>query len=258
MSSVLRHSGFQSATQRPMVGDTKTSMVRADHLGWMLCDGRTLSIAEYRTLFAVLGYDFGGSGSSFNLPDARGHVMGLINVDNEYTDASTNVSGWVDGDVSGEETHVLTIAEMPSHRHGDVDVSGNTDGSGNTSLNGLHNHTLNDPGHTHSYENNINNQATDNAFSTETAADDADLSKITGSSFTGITLDPSGNHRHEAHRTGGSQPHNNMQPTVFLGNLFIYSGRVNKNVTGFDGITTLTNPANPASYYPPQQNKRLY
>jgi microcystin-dependent protein len=40
--------------------------------GWMLCDGRTLSIYQYPELFAALGYLYGGSGDSFNIPDYRG------------------------------------------------------------------------------------------------------------------------------------------------------------------------------------------
>jgi microcystin-dependent protein len=283
MSSVLRHSGFQSATQRPMVGDTKTSMVRADHLGWMLCDGRALSTAEYRTLFAVLEYSFGGSGATFNLPDARGHVMGLINQPNEYTvTPNPDVSGWADGDVSGYQTHTLTIAEMPAHNHdisgGYLNVSGDVDPSGNgrTSLeltgitldvSGEHTHTATDSGHQHSYENQPYQHDVALSLTTTNTADNINQSQISGVGYANITVSSAGSHthivndpthRHQIASNGGSQPHNNMQPTVFLGNLFIYSGRVNKNVTGFDGITTQTNPANPASYFPPQQNKRLY
>src|SRR4051794_39840720 len=40
--------------------------------GWMLCDGRALSIYLYPELFAALGYLYGGSGDSFCLPDYRG------------------------------------------------------------------------------------------------------------------------------------------------------------------------------------------
>lgn len=55
MSSVLRRNAFQPSTARPMVGDTKTSMVRNDHIGWLVCDGRSLSVTEYRALFNVRG-----------------------------------------------------------------------------------------------------------------------------------------------------------------------------------------------------------
>ena len=76
-----------------------------------------------------------------------------------------------------------------------------------------HSHGITDPGHTHSYVNNTNDQNTDNAFASETAADQADLSATTGSSTTGITVN----------NTGGGGAHNNMQPTIFVSNIFIYS-----------------------------------
>lgn len=43
--------------------------------GWLLCDGRSLSKAEYPELFASIGYIHGGSGSNFNLPDFRGYFL---------------------------------------------------------------------------------------------------------------------------------------------------------------------------------------
>jgi microcystin-dependent protein len=57
--------------------------------------------------------------------------------------------------------------------------------SGEGSVNAINN----DPGHNHAF--------------------------TTGSSFTGVTTN----------NNGGSNAHNNMQPTLFLGNLFIYSGK---------------------------------
>jgi len=41
--------------------------------GWMLCDGRPLSLYLYPELFAALGYLYGGAGDSFNIPDYRGY-----------------------------------------------------------------------------------------------------------------------------------------------------------------------------------------
>lgn len=45
--------------------------------GWFICDGRSLSKNDYFDLWKVIGYNFGGSGSTFNLPDLRNKaVMG--------------------------------------------------------------------------------------------------------------------------------------------------------------------------------------
>lgn len=44
-------------------------------VGWLECDGRTLSTAGYPRLFAVIGTSYGSDGvGSFNLPDLRGRV----------------------------------------------------------------------------------------------------------------------------------------------------------------------------------------
>ena len=42
-------------------------------LGYQPCDGRSLQIADYQTLYSLLGTKFGGDGmTTFNLPDLRG------------------------------------------------------------------------------------------------------------------------------------------------------------------------------------------
>lgn len=41
--------------------------------GWLECNGASLATASYPTLFAVIGYVFGGSGANFNIPDLRGY-----------------------------------------------------------------------------------------------------------------------------------------------------------------------------------------
>ena len=39
--------------------------------GWFICDGRSLSKNDYYDLWKVIGYNFGGSDSTFNVPDLR-------------------------------------------------------------------------------------------------------------------------------------------------------------------------------------------
>lgn len=43
--------------------------------GWAICNGQTLSIANYSALFSILGTSYGGDGiTTFRLPDLRGRV----------------------------------------------------------------------------------------------------------------------------------------------------------------------------------------
>ena len=127
---------------------------------WLFCQGQSLSIETYSKLFSVIGYTYGGDGEAgvFNLPDLRGRVpIG--------SGTGTGLSTRTLAATGGAETHTLSINEMPSHTHG--------------------------------YIKNTNDQSTDNAFATESAADNADLP---------ATTDP----------TGGGQPHNNMQPFIVI------------------------------------------
>ena len=169
----------------PEIGDIKQSVHSSAHNGWLKCDGTAISRTAYADLFAIISTNFGsGNGTTtFNLPDARGRVLGTTGAGSGLTSRSLGAS-------VGAETHTLTVGEMPVHSHG-----------------------VTDPGHTHSYTNNTNDQNTDNAFASETAADQVDLNVTTGSSTTGITIN----------NTGGGDAHNNIQPTLFIGNTFIFA-----------------------------------
>lgn len=43
--------------------------------GWLPCEGASLSTATYSSLFAAIGYTFGGVGATFSLPDLRGEFI---------------------------------------------------------------------------------------------------------------------------------------------------------------------------------------
>lgn len=45
-----------------------------DRPGFLVPDGRPLSVKKYPKLFEVLGHTFGGDGDKFNLPDYRDHA----------------------------------------------------------------------------------------------------------------------------------------------------------------------------------------
>jgi microcystin-dependent protein len=74
--------------------------------GWALCNGQLLPINQNQALFSLLGTTYGGDGRvNFALPDLRDRTP--IHVGNGHTL----------GERAGEESHTLSIAEMPAHSH---------------------------------------------------------------------------------------------------------------------------------------------
>ncbi|MCW2765666.1 MAG: phage tail protein [Nocardioides sp.] len=77
--------------------------------GWMRCEGQTMPISSNQALFSLLGTTYGGDGiQTFALPDLRGRAP-------VHFDSSGN--SFHLGERAGEETHVLTQAEIPAHTH---------------------------------------------------------------------------------------------------------------------------------------------
>lgn len=82
--------------------------------GWLACDGSAVSRGTYAALFAAIGTVFGnGDGSTtFNVPDCRSRLPVGVGTGSGLTPRAL-------GDTGGEETHQLSITEMPSHAHTD-------------------------------------------------------------------------------------------------------------------------------------------
>eukprot|EP00798_Chlamydomonas_sp_ICE-L_P029914 gene29914-biopygen11667 len=200
-------SRFAFSRLSPQVGDYKWSCRQEDFCGWMLCDGRSLSPDQHKELFDVVGTAFGGGGEDFKLPDFRSRVMGAVGPGGgSLTPRSL-------GEVVGDETHTLVESEMPSHVH-----------SGTTDAVGEHSHATNAVGG----QGNAGLCVADgNGTIISTDSSTGELNVMTLP--TALAVSSAGNHAHAftSGSTGLGQAHNNMQPTLFGGSVFVFTGHGN-------------------------------
>lgn len=149
--------------------------------GWFDCNGRTLAKGEvgstYYDLFLAIGYTYGGSGVSFNIPDMRGRV-------GVGQGQGTGLSDRLLADISGAETHTLTMAQMPDHSH----TNNSTNNLGLATVTGF------------------------NTASTTSGLDNSTTEIDLFARPTALSIDS----------VGGGMPHNNMQPYVVLRYLIKY------------------------------------
>ena len=93
------------------IGETKLFAGPYAPVNWLLCQGQTLAISQYNSLYAIIGTQFGGDGiSNFNLPDLRGRVPVGAGTGPGLTPRSPGQSG-------GAEGVTLVTADMPAHAH---------------------------------------------------------------------------------------------------------------------------------------------
>ena len=158
---------------QPFVGEVMCGGWNFCTQGWAECNGQQVSIAEYETLFQLIGTTYGGDGQeTFALPNIQGRTI-------VHQGQGAGLSNRVLGETAGAETVTLTTNQMPSHPHGVAAHSGAEKAASPTGK---------IPGVTATVAPTYNSAAT----SSKTLPVGA--------------LAP----------TGGSQPHNNLQPYLVM------------------------------------------
>jgi microcystin-dependent protein len=80
-------------------------------LGWMFCQGQTLLIADFDTLFNLIGTTYGGDGQrTFNLPNLASRIP-------IHMGTSPSGTTYQIGEMAGTEQETLTTNQIPTHTH---------------------------------------------------------------------------------------------------------------------------------------------
>ena len=101
-----RDSGGGASPDSPYYGEVVAFAGTVAPNGWAFANGQLLTIASNTALFSILGSVYGGDGkSTFALPDLRGRTIIGSGV------------GFNVGDLLGERSTTLTVAQLAPHAH---------------------------------------------------------------------------------------------------------------------------------------------
>jgi len=172
-----------------VVGEVRMWAGPIDHLppGWLPCDGRAVSRANFAELFAVIGTTYGGGSNTttFHLPDFRNRSPMGASQGGSSGQPLTTVSGSATP-YGGAATHTLSVSEMAQHQH--------------------------DMTHDHQVD-----VTTDITVGTQYLYTGLDNGGTIG------TLDTSSSSATYTSSEGGGQPHNNLHP-YFATTYMIFAG----------------------------------
>lgn len=114
--------------------------------GWLLCDGKsTYSIATYEALHDVIGYQYGGAGATFAVPDFRLKMpRGNTAIGDGTISSRGNASGGDSTTVTQTLTVSNTVAVVTGGNHFHQVTLSHTHSTG-----GSHNYNLGSQNHSH-------------------------------------------------------------------------------------------------------------
>ena len=96
---------------QPFIGQIKIFGGNFAPAGYAFCDGALMAIADFQTLFQLIGTTYGGDGqTTFAVPDLRGRVP-------VHQGTGAGLTARVLGQTGGTETVTLTAPQMPAHSH---------------------------------------------------------------------------------------------------------------------------------------------
>lgn len=183
---------------------------QAEYGKWVWADGAVYVVATYPKAAANIATQwrtFAGASdpgaSNFRVPDLRGLVPAGMDAmpGGSRANRMTRAVAITIAARTGEETHIVTVPEMPSHGHGVSDPT--------------HTHGVGDPGHSHLTRNAGQNWENDQGGYGFGLATYGTSGIYSGASGTGIWIGYAGTGI-SVQANGGGGAHENVQPTVFV------------------------------------------
>jgi len=99
------------SAQNYYVGEIRIVAFSTVPTNWMECNGQTLQISSYTTLYNAIGTTFGGDGiTTFALPNLNGRIA-------VGAGQGSGLSSYSLGQSGGQSTVTLTVNQIPSHSH---------------------------------------------------------------------------------------------------------------------------------------------
>jgi microcystin-dependent protein len=110
-----------------IIGSITPSILLNPPTNYLICDGQSLLVSDYQELFNIIGYEYGGSGLNFNLPDFRSYYIlgGNNNINNlSFSNlfSGNNTEGALNNYLKfGSISTFPILTECPPHTHSIID-----------------------------------------------------------------------------------------------------------------------------------------
>lgn len=182
--------------------------------GFLLCDGSPVSRTTYSELFSVIGTSFGtGDGSTtFNLPDISGRTVIGASVTHAI------------GDTGGEESHVLSSSEIPSHSHV---IPSHGHSNTITATTPVLSHSITQPAFTYLAPSGNSRCMGSSGYGNSSNVNATRSTNLAISNHSGVACTKTGGigdcNAFDTLDSGSDDGHNNMQPFIVI-NHIIYTG----------------------------------
>lgn len=106
-----------------IIGSITPSILLNPPINFLICNGQSLLTTQYQKLFNIIGYNYGGSGLNFNLPDFRSYYVlgGNNNINNlSFSNlfSGNNTIGATNNYLKfGSISQFPLLVNVPSHSH---------------------------------------------------------------------------------------------------------------------------------------------